>query len=71
VPHLAPETIDLLDLAIVDAFVEHAEWQQRQRASAEMGRVREGPGSKQELRQRDAEMPLEVRSMQCGFQLCT
>jgi hypothetical protein len=64
VPQLSPETIDRLDLAIVDAFVEHAEWCQRQRA-----RLPEERGAQQELRQCDAEMPLEVRCRRCGCQL--
>jgi hypothetical protein len=63
VPQLPPATIDLLDLAIVDAFVEHAGRRKQQRVCAEMGWLpEEHPAVREELQQRDAEMPLEVCS---------
>jgi hypothetical protein len=66
IPQLAPETIDLLDLAIVEAF---AEWRQRRYAYAEARPLPETHGGRQPLQQQDAEMPLEVRnagSVPCG-----
>jgi hypothetical protein len=63
VPQLPPATIDLLDLAIVDAFVEHAGRRKQQRVCAEMGwQPAEHPAVREELQQQDAEMPLEVCS---------